>query len=321
MKRMAVLAAVTVGGMATALISAGVTAQGLPGITDIEQVSDNVYKIAGAGGNTTVFVRADDVVLVDTKLPMSGEAILAEVRKVTDKPVTMVINTHSHPDHVGSNAFFQDGSSGDRVQVVAQANSAQRMRAGGGPFPALEVDQTFADKLSLGEGAGRIELRSYGPGHTDGDTFVIFPAERTMAAGDIYAWHMSPLIDPGSGGSMLALPTTLTRAVYSIKGVDKVITGHGDVRSWDEFKSYTKFNRGLVQIAEQTLANGGTEQDALEELYRSPDQLVFLGTEPLPGLEYGGTPRSRALINLMVVFQELRGEEPQLIMNLPPEQQ
>jgi glyoxylase-like metal-dependent hydrolase (beta-lactamase superfamily II) len=322
MKRYAVLATIAVGGMATALMSAGVTAQGLPGITEIEQVSGNVYKIFGAGGNTVVFVRSNDVVLVDTKLPNSGEGILAEVRKITDKPVGMIINTHSHPDHTGSNAFFADGGEGaGRVQVVAQAKSAERMRAGGGPFPALQVDQTFDDRLSLGTGDDRIELHYYGPGHTDGDAFVVFPSERTMAAGDIYAWHMSPLIDPTAGGSMLALPTTLTRAAYSIKDVDTVISGHGAAHTWDEFRSFVKFNRGLVQIAESTLANGGTERDALEELGQHPDHLVFLGDEPKPGLEYGGTPRSRALINLMVVFQELRGEEPQLIMNLPPEQQ
>ena len=318
MKRIAVLSAITVGGLASALVTSGVTAQGpsLPGITAIEQVSGNVYKIFGAGGNTVVFVRDEDVVLVDTKLPNSGEAILAEVRKVTDKPVGLVINTHSHPDHVGSNPFFTDGES--RVQVVAQANSAARMRTGGGPFPAIEVDQSFDDRLTLGTGDDRVELFYFGPGHTNGDAFVVFPADRTMAAGDIYAWHMSPLIDPNSGGSMIALPTTLTRAAYTIRDVDTVITGHGAARSWDEFRSFVKFNRALVQTAEATLARGGSEEDALEDLGREPSHWIFLGEDLLPGLGYGGTPRSRALINLMVAFQELRGEEPQLIMSLPP---
>jgi len=317
MKRIAVLTAIIVGGLATSIASTGVTAQGLPGITEIEQISGNVYKIFGAGGNTVVFVRENDVVLIDTKLPNSGEAILAEVRKVTDKPVGMVINTHSHPDHTGSNAEL---AGDDRVQVIAHANSATRMRAGGGPFPALRVDQEFDDRLTLGDGADRMELYYFGPGHTDGDAMVVFPTERTMAAGDIYAWHMSPLIDPGSGGSMIALPTSLTKAEYTIKDVDTVITGHGAARSWDEFKSFVKFNRALVQTAESTLARGGSEQDALEELGREPSHMVFLGEELMPGLEYGGTPKSRALINLMVAFQELRGEEPQLIMGLPPEE-
>lgn len=317
MKRIAALTALTVGGLAAMLATSDLTAQGpgLPGITEIEQVSGNVYKIFGAGGNTVVFVRENAVVLIDTKLPGSGEAILAEVRKVTDKPVGMVINTHSHPDHTGSNPFFRES---DRVQVVARANSAGRMTQGGGPFPALVVDQTFDERLTLGTGEDRIELHHYGPGHTDGDALVVFPSARTMMAGDIYAWHMSPLIDPRSGGSMITLPTTLTRAEYAIKDVDRVIAGHGSVHSWDEFRSFVKFNRALVQTAEETLARGGSEEDALEALKREPSHWIFLGTELMPGLEYGGTPESRALINLMVAFQELRGEEPQLIMSLPP---
>lgn len=309
MKRLAVLAAITTGGLAVT----GVMAQGLPGITGIEQVSGNVYKIFGAGGNTVVYVRADDVVLVDTKLPNSGESILAEVRKVTDKPVGMIINTHSHPDHTGSNAFFADN---DGVQVVAQANTAARMQAGGGPFPALRVDSSFDDHMAIGEGADRIELHYFGAGHTDGDAFIVFPEERTMMAGDLYAWHMSPLIDPGSGGSMLALATTLTGAVYGIDGVDTVIQGHGGLSSWQEFESFMTFNRGLVQVAEQTVQRGGTPEEALERLEGTPSFRVFLDHKLKPGLEYGGTPWSRALINLTIAFQELRGEEPQLIMGM-----
>jgi len=314
MKRLAVLSAIVVAG--TALT--GLMAQGLPGIEDIEEVAPNVYRIPGAGGNTVVFERAHDVVLVDTKLPNNGEGILTQVRKITDKPITMVINTHSHPDHIGSNAFFADN---EGVQVVAQANTAVRMRAGGGPFPAARVDQTFSRNRTIGEGADRIDLYYFGAGHTDGDAFIVFPQARAMMAGDIYAWHMAPLIDPGSGGSVLALPTSLAGAYYGIDGVDKVIQGHGGVSTWAEFGSYMTFNRGLVQVAEETALAGGTEQDALARLEAMPGFAVFLGRERKPGLEYGGTPRSRALINLMVAFQELRGETPRLIMNLPPDQQ
>ncbi len=312
MKRIAVLGAIVVSG----LMAVGVTAQGLPGITEIEHVSGNVYKIFGAGGNTVMFERANDVVLVDTKLPGSGDAILAEVRKITDKPIGMIINTHSHPDHMGSNNEL----AGDGVEVVAHVNSEARMEAEGGPFGASEVDQSFSRTMQIGEGADEIELYYFGAGHTDGDAFVYFPAARTVMAGDIYAWHMSPLIDPGSGGSILALPTSVTAAYYTIPDADLWIQGHGGVSTREEFLSFVTFNRALVQTAEQTLQSGGTERDALASLDRNPSFQVFLGTEVLPGLEYGGSPKSRALINLMVAFQELRGEEPALIMGLPQEE-
>ena len=77
----------------------------------------------------------------------------------------------------------------------------------------------------------------------------------------------------------------------------------------------------LVAQAEQTALNGGTPEDALAALNRNPSFAIFLDHNIKPGLEYGGTPWSRALINLRVAFQELRGETPTLIMNLPREEQ
>jgi glyoxylase-like metal-dependent hydrolase (beta-lactamase superfamily II) len=311
-KRLAVLGAI----VACGLTAVGVTAQGLPGITEIQQVSGNVYKIFGAGGNTTVFVRESDVVLVDTKLPNSGDAILAEVRRITDKPVGMIINTHSHPDHMGSNNQLET-LSGDGVEVIAHVNTERRMEAEGGRFGVSEVDRSFSRQLTIGDGADQIDLYYFGAGHTDGDIFIAFPAARTVVAGDIYAWHMSPLIDPGSGGSMLALPTTVAAAYYTIPGMDYVIQGHGAVSTWAEFRSFMQFNRALVAQAEQTLQTGGTPEQALEALERNPSFAIFLDHGIKQGLEYGGTPWSRALINLRLAFQELRGETPTLVMGIP----
>lgn len=313
-QRAAILGAIVLGGVAVT----GLMAQGLPGIEPVEQVSEDVYRIAGAGGNTVVFVRENDVVLVDTKVPNNGEGIMEQVRSITDKPVTMVINTHSHPDHVGSNGFFRENHN---VQVVAQANTAARMATASGPFPANPVDTQFTTFRAIGEGEDRIELYWFGAGHTDGDAFVFFPDDHVLMAGDIYAWHMSPLIDPGSGGSMIALPTTVTAAYFNIPGAQRVIAGHGGVHSREEFLSWITFNRALVQIAEQTVQAGGSEDDAMDRLYAIPSFAAFMGSERLPGLEYGGTPRSRARINLRVAMAELRGEDAPLIMNLPPAEQ
>src|SRR5262245_27904990 len=105
MKSRRLLPAIVVVGLAVA----GAAAQQRPRIPPtgaIKKVRDNLYVIPGAGGNTTVFVTQAGVVLVDTKLPNNGEAILTQVRTVTDKPVSTIINTHSHPDHIGSNEYF-----------------------------------------------------------------------------------------------------------------------------------------------------------------------------------------------------------------------
>src|SRR6187399_660255 len=72
----------------------------------IEKVADNLYVILGNGGNTAAYVSGSGVVIVDTKLADNGQKILDKVKSVTDKPITHIINTHTHGDHVGSNDFF-----------------------------------------------------------------------------------------------------------------------------------------------------------------------------------------------------------------------
>src|SRR5215216_5286585 len=92
-----------------AMAAAGVQSQAPPAL-DIQKVKDNLYMIVTpdyAAGNTGVFITQNGVVLVDTKTPGNGQSILDKVKSVTQKPVTMIINTHSHQDHTGSNDFFK----------------------------------------------------------------------------------------------------------------------------------------------------------------------------------------------------------------------
>jgi hypothetical protein len=119
---------------------------------------------------------------------------------------------------------------------------------------------------------------------------------------------MAPLIDPATGGSVVALPDTLEKALKGITNVDLVIEGHGDVNTWAGLRAYTEFNRALLTVAKESVSRGETPEQALTQLAENPRFAVFLREELLRDLEYGGTPKSRALINLNVAFQELKGE-------------
>jgi glyoxylase-like metal-dependent hydrolase (beta-lactamase superfamily II) len=286
-----------------ALAVAGAAAQQqrprIPPTGAIKKVRDNLYVIPGAGGNTTVFVTQGGVVLVDTKLPNNGEAILNQVRTVTDKPVSTIINTHSHPDHIGSNEYFPAS-----VEVIAHENTRKWMAANPrvASNPAAMPDRTFTDRMTLGNGDDRIELHYFGAGHTNGDAFIVFPARRAMAAGDIFAWKMAPLIDPAAGGSVLALPVSLEKAAAGISNVDTVIEGHGDVNTWQGFRDYVQFSRALVDAATAGMGKKTAEEIAAELKLKFP---VFTKEELLTDMEYGGTPLSRAVINVNIAFREL----------------
>src|SRR2546425_9073837 len=228
MARRRVLSAIVVVSLAVAGAAAQQRRPRIPPTGTIKKVRDNLYVISGGGGNTTVFVTQAGVVVVDTKLPNNGEAILNQVRSVTDKPVSTIVNTHSHPDHVGSNEYFPAS-----VDVVTHENTRKWMAANPrvASNPAAMPDRTFTDRMTLGSGDDRIDLYYFGAGHTNGDAFIVFPARHAMCAGDMFAWKMSPLIDPMAGGRVVAPAAPLRKAGNAMPPVAPAIQGHGGVKT------------------------------------------------------------------------------------------
>ena len=278
----------------------------LPPPEPIEHVTKNVYKIFGGGGNTTVVVQQNGVVLVDTKMPGNGPAILAEVKKVTDKPVVLIINTHSHPDHLGSNDYIREQY--PNVRIVMDEKAKEEVLANPGYGPKLLPTQTYADKMTLGQGDDRIELYHFGPGHTQGDTFVYFPAQHVLCMGDVMAWDMAPFL-PSGGASAIADEIDAVVAAMKDKGVQYVIEGHGGVNTWAHLERFARFNRALINAARLHYDRGDPPSAAVADLQKNPEFAPLLDHNIKKGLEYGNTPFARANMNVNVAYAEFAGEK------------
>ena len=251
---------------------------------------------AFSGGNTAVFVTDKGVVLVDTKLPGWGPAILDQIKTVTNKPITTIINTHTHADHTGSNEFF-----GATVESIVQENTrTNMMKMDGfkGEKSKFVANRTYKDKLSVGSGKDQVDLYYFGVGHTNGDTFVVFPAVRTLHTGDMFAWKALPYIDVSNGGSVIAHPQTLAKAVATIQNVDTVITGHTPVLAWNDLREYADFNKEFVAWAQDRMKAGRTVDQAAAE-YKVPEK--YKGYAVSATSESGG-----AKPNLEILYNELK---------------
>lgn len=257
-------------------------------VRQIQQLKDNLYFISGGeltergtwtGGNSLVLVRNEGVVLVDTMLPGAGGGILAQIRSVTDKPVTMIINTHTHFDHTGSNTEFPQ-----TVEFVAHENTrAHLARAQCEPVTncgAFKGDnakflpkRTYGDRLTLFSGKDQIDLYHFGRGHTNGDTFVVFPAARAMHAGDMFPRQQMPFIDvANSGGSAVDFGPTLLKAAGTLRNIDTVVGGHTFTPvTWNDFKTYTAFYNEFLAAAQEAKKKG-TSVDEFVKAYRVADQ-------------------------------------------------
>jgi glyoxylase-like metal-dependent hydrolase (beta-lactamase superfamily II) len=307
MKRVIVLGVLLVAGALSLVVAAQQQGQPQARVVEVEKLKDNLFVLKGGGGNTAVFVMANGVLVVDAKNPGWGQPILDQIKMLTNKPITTLINTHTHGDHVSGNVEFPA-----TVEVVTQENTAKNMQAmrvptGITPAPGAPANifkdnngrglpkRTFKDNLTLGKGDERIELHYYGRGHTNGDAFVVFPALRVMHAGDIFSGKNLPLLDANNGGSGIEIGKTLAKAADGAKGVDSIITGHSTVMTVADLREYAAFNNDFAATV-QAAKKAGKTPDEVASTYKIPAQ--YKGYAEIQA------PRLRA--NVQVVWDETK---------------
>jgi glyoxylase-like metal-dependent hydrolase (beta-lactamase superfamily II) len=289
----------SVGLLTIAAFAAGQAPQvpGFPPLGAAEKVAENLYIIPGQGGNSALWVRHDGVLLVDTKVAGNGQGLLDRIRSVTDKPVTHIINTHTHADHVGSNSEFPA-----MIEVIAQENVKTSMEKMAIFKTAAGVvglpDRTFKDRLTLFSGKEAVDLYYFGAAHTGGDTLVVFRDARVMHAGDMFATKGIPVVDVNNGGSVRTYGETIAKAVANIRNVDRVIPGHDVMMSWQDFADYGEFNRLVFEHARASQVAGRTPEQARDE-FRPPAKFASYNLTP----PFGGPT---AIYN--AAYAELQGD-------------
>ena len=212
------------------------TAQQPPAPLKVMPLKGNIYWTqGGAGGNTGIIVGQNGVIVVDTKTTVdSSKAVQAEIAKITPKPVTTAIVTHSDGDHVNGLAGFPAG-----LTIIAQDNCKQEMEASAGTRGAAPQDRlptkTIAKAESLTIEGVRVQLLHFAPAHTSGDLIVYFPDQKVVFGGDLLVTNRPDTgIHAEKHGSAAGW-------MENVKGMialdaDTYVTGHGDLMTKDDVK-------------------------------------------------------------------------------------
>ena len=195
--------------------------------------------LVGGGGNVGVFVSDNDVVLIDNKYEIIEDVLMASLRKITDKPIKFIINTHFHHDHSdGNRAFGEKG-----IPIISHQNAKKRMMEDielyGGiygfikDFVQPKYDNaslpvfTYESKMTISQGNEEIELYNFWKAHTDGDSVVVFKNNNIIHTGDAFVRYGYPYVDLNNGGSINGLIDFLGTLELLCDDNTIIIPGHG----------------------------------------------------------------------------------------------
>ena len=205
---------------------------------DTYHVQGNVHALLGAGANVVAQVGDEGVLVVDTGSRMPREALLAAVKKLSDRPIRWIINTSADLDHTGGNeAISQAGMTvnGNPAAIISHENVLARMTAANRPVTEMPLNTFFEAGRDFYFNGEAIFLHHVPSAHSDGDIIVYFRGSDVIVAGDIFVTTQYPVIDLEAGGGIdgfidgLNLMLDIAVPAYLQEGGTYVIPGHGRV--------------------------------------------------------------------------------------------
>jgi glyoxylase-like metal-dependent hydrolase (beta-lactamase superfamily II) len=232
------------------------------------KITDSFYTLEGSGGMIGILVGPDGVFMVDSQFAPLSEKIAAAIRKITDKPIRFLVNTHVHPDHTGGNENF--GKMG--VTILARENLRYRLAhpnpgANGQPgtpmptagLPMITYDAPMHIRMN-GEDIRLIPIRA---AHTDGDTLVVFPRNDVIMTGDFYRSIQYPNIDRANGGNLFGMLDGLAVVIGLAGPNTKIIPGHGPTVGRDAVRAHRDMILTVRDRVAKLLSEGKSQDDII----------------------------------------------------------
>ena len=263
----------------------------------VKPLSGNVYALYGRGGNIGFFVGPDAVLVIDSQFKDIAPGIIEQIKKVSDKPIKFLLNTHHHGDHVGGNEVFRPFA-----MIVAHDNVRKRMLTSPADiqrdYPAMleaakkagneqnvkmlsdmiewakkvKVEEipapvmTFDSELRIHMGDETIQVWHLPPAHTDGDSVVYFEKAKVLHMGDDLFNKVIPFIDVMSGGSVKGYLLALDKVIAKVPADVTVIPGHGEVTDVAGLKAFRQYIADVLDAAQKAKAAGKSKEDFVKDV-------------------------------------------------------
>ncbi|NJB70947.1 glyoxylase-like metal-dependent hydrolase (beta-lactamase superfamily II) [Saonia flava] len=234
----------------------------------IDKLSEDVHMLTGQGGNIGIYVGERQVYMIDDQFGRLSSKIKAAIKTITDKPISVLLNTHMHGDHTGGNANFNT----ENTTVVAHDNVRTRMQTNlqkdlddnkidAEHYAKMLPEVTFSDDITFHDDDETIMVFHVHNAHTDGDVMIYFLKNNVIHMGDTYFAGRFPYMDLNSGGNANGYINAHKKALMVINDETKIIPGHGSVSNKKELEIYVKMLEDLKAKVQSEIDAGKTLEE------------------------------------------------------------
>jgi glyoxylase-like metal-dependent hydrolase (beta-lactamase superfamily II) len=247
---------------------------------EFKKISDRLFEISGGrGAQGGAYIGDNGVLVIDAKMDKkSVDQVIEGIRRITDKPIKYLVNTHSDGDHVTGNRYFPE-----TVTFIAHENCRKDFfrpgrRGGQSEWNKPELSPfvpsvTFRDKMDVYLGSKKVELWYFGIGHTTGDIVIYFPEEKTAFLGDQIFLTRAQLIHSYKGGNSFEHVKTLAKMLQTIEA-EKFCSGHSEMTDRAGIKNHIDRMKKLQQKVKALIENGKNLEQIKSEFEQSQARLI-----------------------------------------------
>ena len=235
----------------------------------ITMLNDSIGIFTERGGTIGFLLAKKEIVVVDSQFPEQSQHLITELKKRSENPIKLLINTHHHGDHTAGNISFK----GIVGNVLAHANSKTNQENWAKQNEAedkqLYPDITYTDTWSEKFGKEKIKLYYYGAAHTNGDSFVHFEESNIVHCGDLVFNRRHPFVDRAAGANIKSWIEVLNKGINKFGSKTKYVFGHAGTGyevtgTADDLKKFGDYLGAVLAFVESEIKSGKSKDEILK---------------------------------------------------------
>lgn len=235
----------------------------------IKMLTDNIGIFTERGGTIAFLLSDEGIVVVDSQFPDQSKHLIDELKKRSDKPVRLLINTHHHGDHSGGNIAFKGLAENVLAHTNSRLNQENTAKQNKSEDKQLYPDLTYNYTWARTFGKEKVRLHYFGPGHTNGDSTIHFEQANIVHCGDLVFNRRHPYVDRTAGANIKSWINVLDEALNKFDSKTTFIYGHAAAGyevtgNADDLKAFRDYLGNVLKFVEGEIKTGKTKEEILK---------------------------------------------------------